>query len=115
MINEIVNCDISKTSVGYLNHRRIIFLPKKGENSVKVTDYRLISLLEFLYKIISKTLSKKIEMHLPSLVGPNQFGFVSTRRMSTASCSAFAMAHEISRSGRGLLLCLDISKAFDSI
>ena len=29
LINEIVNCDISKTSVAYLNHRRIIFLPKK--------------------------------------------------------------------------------------
>ena len=50
LINEIVNCDISKTSVAYLNHRRIIFIPKKGKNSAKLLTTIRFHFLSFCTK-----------------------------------------------------------------
>ena len=113
--NEILNCEqIENTSLAYLKNRKIIFLPK-AKDCKNVTDFRPISLLEFYYKILSKCLAKKVDDLLPTLVGPEQYGFIKGRRMSTASTSAFACLNMIRRKGQGILLCLDIKKAYDSV
>ena len=110
--NEILNCEqIESTSLAYLKNRRIIFLPKT-KDCKSVTDFRPISLLEFYYKILSKCLANKVDDLLPKLVGPEQYGFIRGRRMST---SAFASLNMIRRKGQGILLCLGIKKAFDSV
>ena len=115
LVNEIVRKDISRTSLAYIKSRKIIFIPKKGAQSIHVNDYRPISLLEFIYKMISKTLVNKVEQHLPEIVQQNQFGFIKGRRMATATLSAMGMIHEVRRAGEGLVMFLDIAKAFDSI
>ena len=115
LVNEIIRKDISCTSLAYIKTRKVIFLPKKGAQSVHVNDYRPISLLEFIYKLISKTLVNKVEQHLPEIVRQNQFGFIKGRRMATATLSAMGMIHEVGRAGEGLVMFLDIAKAFDSL
>merc|ERR1712079_440044 len=82
---------------------------------VHVSDYRPISLLEFLYKIISKALVNKIENQLPLIVKENQYGFVKSRRMSSATMSIIGAVSEVKRRSEGLVMFLDIAKAFDSI
>ena len=115
LVNELIRKDISRTSLSYIKTRKVIFLPKKGAQSIHVNDYRPISLLEFIYKLISKTLVNKVESHLPEIVRQNQFGFIKGRRMATATMSAIGMISEVGRVSEGLVMFLDIAKAFDSI
>ena len=115
LINEVIRKDISRTSLSYLKVRSVIFIPKKGPNSATVNDYRPISLLEVMYKLISKALVNKIEKHLPSIVSSNQFGFVKSRRMSNATLSVLGSVNEVRCRSEGLIMFLDIAKAFDSI
>ena len=60
-------------------------------------------------------MANKIDHLIPTLVGPEQYGFVRGCRMSTASSAAFSCIQQIKKKGQGILLCLDIRKAFDSI
>ena len=60
-------------------------------------------------------MANKIEHLIPTLVGTEQYGFVRGRRMSTASSTAFSCIQQIKKKGQGILLCLDIRKAFNSI
>ncbi|XP_057803256.1 uncharacterized protein LOC131018559 [Salvia miltiorrhiza] len=72
-----------------------------------LTDLRLIVLSNFLFKIISKVLAKRLSIVAMSCVSANQFGFISGRSI-----------HEcINRSNGGInMACkIDIKKAFDTL
>ena len=70
---------------------------------MKCSDYRPISLLEKLYKLLSKLLLEKVVPSMTNLCRPHQFGFSKGRAMSLCSAST------------GALIFFDIQSAFDCV
>ena len=99
----------------YLKRRKIVFLPKKGKDPTRVENYRPISLLEVVYKLISKFLIEEIQEGVFRTASPNQFGFIPTRLMSNCSLSLIALIKKLKENyPDAFLLFVDIQAAFDS-
>ena len=61
-----------------LNSANIVLLPKKAE-SLRITDFRPISLIHSIAKIFSKLLANRLAPHLNSLVSNCQSAFIKKR------------------------------------
>ena len=57
----------------------ITLIDKKGKDRAFMKNWRPISLLNFDYKLLSKTISLRIMEYLPTLIHHNQSGFVKGR------------------------------------
>jgi hypothetical protein len=53
----------------------ITLIPKSGDHS-KLGNWRLITLLGSIYKILAKKLAKRIQEFLPLVIKPNHTDFV---------------------------------------
>jgi hypothetical protein len=53
-------------------------IPKSGDHT-RLGNWRSITLLGSLYKILTKTLARRLQGFLPSIVRPNQTRFVEGR------------------------------------
>jgi hypothetical protein len=62
----------------WINKGLITLIPKSG-NHAKIGNWRSITLLGSLYKILAKTLARRLQDLLPSVIRPNQTGFVEGR------------------------------------
>ena len=64
-----------------LSQRRgmITLLQKKGKDSTKIKNWRLVALLNTDYKIFAKSLSRRLEKHIANVINPDQSRFVSGR------------------------------------
>ena len=99
----------------YLKRRKIVFLPKKGKDPTRVENYRPISLLEVVYKLVSKFLIEEIQDGVFRTASPNQFGFIPTRLMSNCSLTLIAMINRLKEKfPDAFLLFADIQSAFNS-
>ncbi|KAK6782001.1 hypothetical protein RDI58_019797 [Solanum bulbocastanum] len=65
----------------YFSHACLILLPKVNQPN-KLSEFRPISLSNFTSKIISKLLCLRLAPIIPSLISPNQSGFVKGRSIS---------------------------------
>ncbi|XP_055814452.1 uncharacterized protein LOC129884128 [Solanum dulcamara] len=61
-----------------VTHTNLVLIPKKN-NIETFADMRPISLSNFINKVISRVVQEKLEGILPSLISPNQSGFVRGR------------------------------------
>lgn len=90
----------------------------KGGNSEDVSNFRPISLLPILSKILEKIISNQLMTFLETnrLLAPNQHGFRSNLSTETALLKITEKIYEnIDNKKISLLLLLDLSKAFDSV
>jgi len=62
----------------YINKGLITLIPKTGDHS-KLRNWRPITLLGSVYKILAKTLAGRLQAFLPGVIRPNQTGFVKGR------------------------------------
>ena len=87
-INQLILQDnLSSPNLAWIKNRKIIFIPKKNKNKNLCEAYRPISLLEVLYKIISKLLISQVTPFLDEILLPTQFGFTKNRTLNQASFS----------------------------
>jgi hypothetical protein len=62
-------------------NKGMITLILKSRNHSKLGNYRPITLLGNIYKILVKTLVRSFQVHLPFAIRPNQTGFVMGRNI----------------------------------
>ena len=57
----------------------ISLIPKKNKDKTLLDNLRPISLLNVDYKILTKTLAKRLKKVLPTIINPDQTGYVKDR------------------------------------
>lgn len=84
-----------------------------------MTQLRLISLCNVIYKIYSKVLTNTLKVVLPKIISQNQSAFVSGRLILDNCMVASEIVHYMHKKNSGwdkvMALKLDISKAYDHI
>mgnify|MGYP003702231609 CR=1 FL=1 len=90
-----------------INCSFITLIPKK-ENPVGLGDYRPISLISSVYKIIAKVLSSRLRKVLPKIISEVQTAFLSGRHILDGVLIANEVVDWWKRSKKkGLILKLD--------
>ncbi|RVW98458.1 Transposon TX1 uncharacterized 149 kDa protein [Vitis vinifera] len=93
----------------------IILLPKKSLTK-KISDFRPISLITSLYKIIAKVLSGRLRGVLHETIHYTQGAFVQGRQILDAVLIANEIVDERRRSGEeGVVFKIDFEKAYDYV
>ena len=98
------------------NITSLILIPKII-NAESAKDFRPISCVNTIYKVISKLLTKRLQDVLIDIISPYQSAFIKGRVLAENVLMATEMVHGYNRrsiSRRGMLK-VDLKKAFDSI
>lgn len=79
-----------------MNRANIVMIPKKKlvENA---NDFRPISIISLIPKLISKVLSNRLRMWLPKLISANQTAFVKDRHIAESFIATREILHHISK------------------
>ena len=70
-----------RTGTLSISQRRgiILLLPKKNKDKASLENLRPVSLLNIDYKILTKTIAKRLEKVLPKIINSDQTGYVKGR------------------------------------
>lgn len=97
------------------NEARIVMIPKV-ESSTDTSDFRPISVLNLIPKLISKILANRLRTSLPDLISCNQTAFVHGRQISENFVSTREVLHHVSQSNtQAIFAKIDFRKAFDTV
>ena len=99
----------------WLNSTNIALIPKK-EGAEEVTDFRPISLIHAIAKLISKMMAMRLAPYMTKLVSNAQSAFIKIRSIHDNFLYVRNLARRLHKSRTATLLFkLDIKKAFDSV
>lgn len=97
------------------NEANIIMIPKVDQPA-NTSDFRPISVLDLIPKLISKIISNRLRLLLPILISPNQTAFVHGRQISENFATTRELLHHINHIGKPAVFAkIDFKKAFDSV
>ena len=100
---------------GAVNETYICLIPKKT-NSSKIRDFRPISLVTSLYKIIAKVLSRRLRQVLGDTISESQGAFVSGRQILDVALIANEVVEDYRSSRKsGFIFKIDFEKAYDHV
>ncbi|KAL3675556.1 hypothetical protein R1sor_025504 [Riccia sorocarpa] len=94
----------------------LLFLIPKGDNPATLREWRPITLLNTIYKLLAKVFALRLSLVLPTVVPVYQQGFIKGR--SPQNCIlTFALVHEaLKRRGKSaVFIALDQEKAYDRL
>lgn len=105
---------------GFLSNEQkrgiITLLPKKKKDPRYMSSWRPITLLNVDYKILTKTLAKRLTGVLPLLIDEDQVGFMHGRFIGVNIRNINdVVEHLRSQEDGGIVVSLDYAKAFDSV
>ena len=107
-----------RISIALLNHTYIALIHKVVK-SLKVTDFRPISLYNVIYKIVVKSIANKLKNILHHVISPTQSAFIPNRLISNNTITGYEYLHKIrhiKKIKHGLVTFkLDVSKAYDKV
>ena len=90
-------------------------LRKKSDAST-IQQYRPINLLNCLYKLITETLTLRVEKIAENLIHTNQSAFMKGRNIMSGSMILHEVLHETKWKNQfGIILKLDFEKAYDKV
>jgi len=93
-----------------------IALILKVDNPSTFADFCPISLCNCLYKIIAKIIANRLKPILSMHIVPEQFVFLKDRQIHEAIGTAQEVLHSLhSRKDKGMIMKVDLSKAFDRV
>ena len=87
-------------------------LPKEGKDTRYLKNWRPITLSNCDFKIITKTIARRLANVVADSISQNQTAYMSDRQISD---NLQVMLHTIEKSEDSMLVSLDAEKAFDSI
>ena len=95
----------------------ITLLPKGTKDKKTLKNWRPITLLSTLYKIISGVIANRFKTALPYVIGLSQKGYVDGRYMGEVTRLLYDTIHDAysSKGKKGLIMSIDFEKAFDSV
>ena len=122
---EVVAEDVYKTILSFfcgaelprsITVTTVVLIPKV-QCPQDFTQYRPISLCNFINKVISRILSDRLAPMLPSLISAQQSGFIKGRQLADNFLLAQELVSDIGKSSRGgnVVLKLDMMKAYDRV
>lgn len=98
-----------------LNSANIVLLPKK-EDPTAISDYRPISLMHSVAKILGKVLPNRLAPHLNDIVSRSQSAFIKGRSIHDNFQYIHGAVNHFHKSKTPMLFMkLDIAKAFDNV
>ena len=90
-------------------------VPKKA-NPSNLNDFRLISLMGCVYKILSKILANRMKKVLPSVIDVNQSAFLGERgMMDNILVANETVAYLKKEKKSGVFVKVDFEKTYDSV
>lgn len=99
----------------WLNSADVALIPKK-DGAEDISDFRPISLIHAITKIIAKMMSKRLAPHMNDLVSQAQSAFIKKRCIHDNFMYVRNLARCLHRNKTpALLFKLDLKKAFDSV
>lgn len=95
----------------------ILTLVPKFPGASKISDFRPISCLNTIYKVISRLLVTRLKPILPQLILPCQTAFVKDRLLleNTILASELIHGYHKNKGAKRITIKVDIAKAFDTI
>jgi mannosylglycoprotein endo-beta-mannosidase len=104
------NCDLN-----LLNKANIVLISKK-DGAEEISDFRPISLIHAVAKIVTKTLALRLAPFMNSIIPPCQSAFIKRRSIHDNFLYVRNLTRRFHKSQTPtLLIKLDIFKAFDSV
>lgn len=101
--------------ISRINYGIITLLPKITDAS-KIQQFRLICLLNCLYKLVTKTLTLRLEKVAGKLIHQTQTAFMKGRNIMNGVMILHEILHETKRKNQmGIILKLDFEKAYDKV
>lgn len=112
IFNDLYNHNIQ---LHRLNEALIVLIPKK-DGAVNISDFRPISLLNGVYKIIAKILAIRLRKVIQALIDPAQAAFLPGKSTlhSVAAAQEIVMACKM-HTWEGIFVKIDFRKAFDTL
>lgn len=101
-----------------LNSTYVALIPKVSPSS-KVTNFRLISLCNVLYKLMAKVLANRMKHILPLIIFKTQSAFIPSRLITDNVLVAYEALHTMASRLKGkkgyMAIKLNMSKAYDKV
>ena len=98
-----------------LNASFIALIPKK-QNASNIRDFRPISLIGSVYKLLAKVLANRLKGVLDSLISESQNAFVGGRKIwDSVLIANECLDSRLKSQVRGFICKLDIKKAYDHV
>ena len=93
-----------------------VTLVSKFEGAKDIKDFRPISMVGCVYKVIAKILSRRLKGVMCGLVSEEQSTFAQGRKILDGALIAYEMVHWMKKNNkRGARIKLDFQKAYDSV
>ena len=115
MVLNVLNFGMSLVDI---NKTNIALIPKTNNPKI-MTEFRLISPCNVIYKLILKTLANRLKVFLPLIITENQSAFTTDRLVTNNVLIDYELMHYLKhkREGRDSFMAtkLDMSKAFNRV
>lgn len=112
-----IQCFFRTSFLPAASNSTILSLVPKFPGASKVSDYRPISCLNTIYKVVSRLLVARLKPFLPSFILPCQTAFVKGRLLieNTSLASELVNGYHKNKGSKRITIKVDIAKAFDTL